>query len=108
MLSETEVIGKAIAAFEKIHAHAEHGAGVRAIDGDELNLKDMKCVQKHDESWVCTLPHTHLPLENLSYEFVYIVKDDPHQAAYSCNLMDKMPDSKRIHSTKKSAKLRKK
>jgi hypothetical protein len=85
MLSETEVVENAVKAFTKLHVRAEHtGEGVRAIDGDELNLQEMKCVHKHDGSWVCSLPHVHLPLSNLSYEFVYTVKDDLRKAECSC------------------------
>jgi len=85
MLSQTEVVANAVAAFTKLHGHGEHTAGVRAIDRGELNLKEMNCVQKPDGSWICTLPHVHLPLVTLSYEFVYKVKTDPLKAEYSCD-----------------------
>ena len=84
MLSESEVLENATRAFTKLHAGAERTAGVRAIDGGELNLREMDCVRKHDGSWVCNLPHIHLPLMNLTYEFVYTVKDDLQRAEYSC------------------------
>jgi len=95
MLSESQVVENAIAAFTKIHTRAEHTAGIRAIDRGELNMQDMKCVQRHDGSWVCTLPHVHLPLMNLTYEFVYTVKDDLGRAEYSCNPINEFPNSKR-------------
>jgi hypothetical protein len=91
MLSETRVAENAVEAFKRVHAKAEHTAGVRAIDGDELNLQDMKCLQKRDGSWVCTLPHLHPPLTNLTYEFVYSVKDDLRKAEYSCKEITKLP-----------------
>ena len=85
MLSKSEVVENAMTAFTKLHVRAEHtGEGVRAIDGDELNLREMKCIHKRDGRWVCTLPHLHLPLSNLSYEFVYTVKGDLRKAEYSC------------------------
>jgi len=93
MLSRSQVVENAVAAFTKIHTHAEHTGGVRAIDGGELNLQDMKCIRRHDGSWVCTLPHVHLPLMNLSYEFVYTVKDDLRKAEYSCKPIDKLLDA---------------
>ncbi len=95
MLSESQVVENAVAAFTKLHTHAERTAGVRAIDGGELNLQDMKCIHKHDGRWVCTLPHDHLPLTNLSYEFVYTVKDDLRKAEYTCRPIDKLPGSNR-------------
>ena len=88
MLSESEVVENAMAAFTKLHASAEHAAWVRAIDQGELNLREMKCVQKHDGTWVCTLPHIHLPLTNFNYEFVYTVKDDLRRAEYSCKSIE--------------------
>ena len=54
------------------------------LDRGELNLNDMKCVQREDGAWICTLPHHHLPLMNLVYEFSYTVKDDLTRAEYSC------------------------
>jgi len=94
MLSESQAIENAIAAFTKLHARAEHTAGVRAIDRGELNVKDMKCVRKPDGTWVCTLPHIHLPLVNLIYEFIYTVKDDARKAEYVCNPINEMQGSK--------------
>jgi hypothetical protein len=84
LASEEEVVHHAIAAFTKLHAEARYRAGVRGLDGDELNLNDMKCIRRDDGTWICTLPHTHLPLENLIYEFSYTVKDDLRRAEYSC------------------------
>lgn len=93
MLAEAQVVEAAAAAFTKVHSRAEHTAGVRGIDSGELNLKDMKCVRRHDGNWVCTLPHIHLPLLNLTYEFVYRVKDNLRKAEYSCKEIDKLPAS---------------
>jgi hypothetical protein len=84
MLSKSEVLEDAERAFTKLHAGAERRGEVRAIDQGELNLREMNCVQKHDGSWVCNLPHIHLPLTNLTYEFVYTVKEDLRTAKYSC------------------------
>ena len=92
MLSKSQVVENAIAAFTKLHARAEHTVGVRAIDRGELNLKEMNCVEKSDGSWVCTLPHVHLPLVTLSYEFVYTVRGDPPKAEYSCKPVDVTSD----------------
>lgn len=85
LISEKEAVEGAVAAFKKLHASpAEHTTGVRALDGDELNLNEMKCVRRADGTWVCTLPHIHLPLSNIIYEFSYTVKDDSRRAEYSC------------------------
>ena len=85
MLSELEVVEGAMKAFKKLQVRAEHtGEGVRVLDGDELNPREMKCVHKHDGSWVCTLPHLYLLPSNLIYEFVYAVKDDLRKEEYSC------------------------
>ena len=84
MISEEEAARNAIAAFRTLHAEAQYRAGVRALDRGELNLNDMKCVQDEGGAWICTLPHIHLPLLNLIYEFTYTVKDDLRRAEYSC------------------------
>jgi hypothetical protein len=90
LISEQEVVHHAIAAFTRLHAKARYEAGVRDVDGGELNLNDMKCVKRGDGTWICTLPHIHLPLENLIYEFSYTVKDDLRRAKYSC---ENIPES---------------
>ncbi|MGP8068377.1 MAG: hypothetical protein ACLP5V_00655 [Candidatus Bathyarchaeia archaeon] len=84
MITEKDAVHNAIAAFTTLHAEAQYRAGVRALDRGELNLYDMKCVQREDGTWICTLPHIHLPLLNLIYEFSYSVKDDFRKAEYSC------------------------
>ena len=84
MISKQEAVRHAIAAFTRLHAEARYKAGVRDLDGGELNLNDMRCVRREDGTWMCTLPHSHLPLENLIYEFSYTVKDDLRRAKYSC------------------------
>lgn len=84
LISEKDAVEGAVAAFKKLHAAAEHTAGVRALDRGELNLNEMKCVRREDGTWACTLPHVHLPLLNLIYEFSYTVKDDLRRAEYSC------------------------
>jgi hypothetical protein len=84
LISEKQAVEGAIAAFRKLHVEAEHTAGVRALDRGELNLNEMKCVRRKDGTWVCTLPHIHLPLLNLIYEFSYTVKDDSRRTEYSC------------------------
>ncbi len=84
LITEQDAIRNAIAAFTTLHAEAQYRAGVRGLDRGELNLNDMKCVQREDGAWICTLPHHHLPLMNLVYEFSYTVKDDLGRAEYSC------------------------
>jgi len=85
MTSEKETVRNAIVAFAKLHNKFNCKLGVRGIDRGELNLNDMKCVRVRDE-WICTLPHIHLPLVTLTYEFSYITttKHGLHKAAYSC------------------------
>jgi len=84
LITEQDAVRDAISAFTKLHAEAQYRAGVRALDRGELNLYDMKCVQREDGTWICALPHIHLPLLNLTYEFTYTVKDNLSRAEYSC------------------------
>jgi hypothetical protein len=85
MMSEQEAVRDAIVAFAKLHNRYNCKLGVRGIDRGELNLNDMKCVRVNDDAWICTLPHIHLPLVTLTYEFTYTTKHDLRQAAYSCS-----------------------
>jgi hypothetical protein len=85
MISEQETIRNAIVAFAKLHNRYNRKLGVRGIDRGELNLNDMKCVRAKDDTWICTLPHIHLPLVTLTYEFFYTTKHDLRQATYACN-----------------------
>lgn len=94
VLSEKEVVQHAIAAFTELHVHSEHTGGVRAIDRGELNMNEIQCVLQPDGSWACTLPHIHLPLSNLTYEFVYTVKNDFTTAKYSCTSINRIPDAR--------------
>jgi hypothetical protein len=92
LISEQEAVRNAIAAFTTLHTEAQYRAGVRGLDRGELNLNNMKCVQREDGTWICILPHIHLPLLNWVYEFSYTVKDDLRGAEYSCKNIS-LPES---------------
>jgi hypothetical protein len=83
-MNKQEAIRNAIAAFMKLHSGPDYSSGIRGVDRGELNLNDMNCVPQKDGIWLCTFPHIHLPLVNLTYLFSYKVREDPGKAEYSC------------------------
>ena len=97
MIAEKEAVRNAIVAFAKLHNKFNCRLGVRGIDRGELNLNDMKCVRVKDDEWACTLPHVHLPLVTLAYEFSYITtnKHGMRKAAYSCECISPILEPQR-------------
>jgi len=83
MPSKEEIIQNAIVAFRKIHGGHDRKRIIRGVDRGELNLNNMECVHLKKGGWVCTLPHVHLPLMTMVYEFVYKTEGD-RRPQYSC------------------------
>jgi hypothetical protein len=89
-MNEQDAVRNAIAAFTKLHSGPEYSSGVRGVDRGELNLNEMKCVPQKDGVWICVIPHIHLPLVNLTYEFSYKVREDPSKAECSCKVISEI------------------